>query len=87
MNDDPSLKHLNWRRVIQLGAIPSLILMALAIPFLRLGGTLDRFQLQQSTPKHHLRQMLAVQRTHIEYFWGSSGSNRRPTCNLKDVWH
>eukprot|EP00439_Symbiodinium_sp_Y106_P052687 s3661_g7.t1 len=44
MNDDPSLKHLNWRRVIQLGAIPSLILMALAIPFLRLGGTLDRQQ-------------------------------------------
>ncbi|CAE7247682.1 svop [Symbiodinium necroappetens] len=39
MNDDPSLKHLNWRRVIQLGAIPSLILMALAIPFLQQSPT------------------------------------------------
>ncbi|CAE7239050.1 SVOP [Symbiodinium natans] len=34
MNDDPSLKHLDWRRIIQLGAIPSLILLSFSIPFL-----------------------------------------------------
>lgn len=32
--DDPSLKHLDWRRIIQMGAIPSLLLLCLSAPFL-----------------------------------------------------
>jgi len=32
--DDPSLKHLDWRRIVQLGALPSLLLFLLGLPFL-----------------------------------------------------
>mmetsp|Transcript_55095 Transcript_55095/g.103298 ORF Transcript_55095/g.103298 Transcript_55095/m.103298 type:complete len:473 (-) Transcript_55095:128-1546(-) len=39
MNDDPGLQHLNWRRVIQLGALPSLLLLMLSIPFLQQSPT------------------------------------------------
>lgn len=32
--DDPSLKHLDWRRIIQMGAVPPLLLLCLSAPFL-----------------------------------------------------
>ncbi|CAK9025102.1 Synaptic vesicle 2-related protein (SV2-related protein) [Durusdinium trenchii] len=37
--DDPSLKHLDWRRIIQLGALPSLTLLCFCWPFLHQSPT------------------------------------------------